>query len=209
MVKKMGYIYIIKNDINKKVYVGQTSRTLEIRGKEHVRHYNQTINQAISKYGAEHFWIEQIEECDDILLDERERYWINYYNSFNSGYNATTGGQDNQKAQTNKMQNVLDLWDSGLTVNRIVEQTKLNVETVRNYLNKNGISHKDIKARANIFIGAAKAKQIDQYDINNIFIRRWDSTAAAVKNGYSKSSIERSLKDGKPHGGYIWKRSNI
>ena len=202
----MGFIYIIKNDINNHVYIGQTSRSVEIRWKEHVRHNNQIINLAIQKYGVEHFWIEQIEECDNSLLDERERFWISQYDSFNDGYNATSGGQDNQKAETNRVQEVLDLWNAGLTINRIVQQTKLNVETVRGYLNKNGIDHNQIKSRANIFIGEAKAKAINQYSINNEFIKAWSSTAEAVRNGYIRSSIQRSLKDGKPHGGYIWRR---
>lgn len=202
----MGFIYIIKNDINDHVYIGQTSRSVEIRWKEHVRHTNQIINLAIQKYGIEHFWIEQIEECDNSLLDERERFWILQYNSFSNGYNATSGGQDNQKVETNRVQEVLDLWNAGLTVNRIVKETKLNVETVRGYLNKNGIDHQQIKSRANIYIGEAKAKTINQYSIDNKFIKTWPSAAEAIRNGYGRSSIQRSLRDGKPHGGYIWKR---
>ena len=202
----MGYIYIIKNDINDQVYIGQTSRNITIRWKEHVRGSNSLLHNAIHKYGIEHFWIEEIEQCDDSLLDDRERFWISKYNSFDNGYNATLGGQDSCRVETNRVQEVLDLWYSGLTVNRIVQQTKLNVETVRGYLNKNGITHEDIKSRANIFIGQAKAKSIDQYSIDNHFIKRWDSTSEAVRNGYGKSSIQRSLKDGKPHGGYIWRK---
>lgn len=98
----MGYIYKITNDINKKVYIGQTIKTVNYRFKEHLRtaknHYEnkQTLthfHKAIIKYGAEHFFVETIEECDDNLLDEREIYWINYYDSFLNGYNSTTGGQ--------------------------------------------------------------------------------------------------------------------
>ena len=201
----MGYIYIIKNDVNNKIYIGQTARSIEVRWKEHVRQKNCIIYKAIHKYGIEHFWIEQIEECDDSLLDEREKYWIKYYNAFVTGYNQTEGGQDGT-AMTQKVDQVLSLWQQGLTVNRIVEETGLNVETVRGYLNKNGIDHDKIKQRANVFIGAAKAKPIEQYDENNELIRIWPSTAEAVRNGYVRSSIQRSLDDGKPHGGYIWKR---
>lgn len=205
----MGFIYIIKNDINEHVYVGQTSRSIEVRWKEHIRGTNQVINCAIQKYGMEHFWIEEIEKCDDNLLDERERYWIKYYNSFNEGYNATTGGQDNLKSHLDKVEEVLNLWQQGLTINRIVKQTGLNVETIRGYLNKNGIDHKQIKDRANIFIGQAKAKMIYQYTIDNKFIQSWISTAEAVRNGYTRSCIQRSLSDGRPHGGYIWRKEFI
>lgn len=201
----MGFIYIIKNDINDKVYIGQTSRSIEIRWKEHIRTTTSIIYKAINKYGIEHFWIDQIEECDDILLDEREKYWIQKYNSFETGYNQTAGGQDGT-IMTQRVDEVLQLWNQGLTINRIVAETGLNVETVRGYLNKNGINHEQIKQRANTFIGAAKAKPIEQYTENNEFVQSWVSTAEAVRNGYIRSSIQRSLKDGKPHGGYIWKR---
>ena len=200
----MGFIYVIKNDVNDKIYIGQTSRSIEVRWKEHVRQHNCIIYKAINKYGIEHFWIEQIEECDDALLNEREKYWIQQYKAFESGYNQTIGGQDST-IMTQKVDEVLQLWNQGLTINRIVLETGLNVETVRGYLNKNGIDHDQIQKRANVFIGAAKARPIEQYTENNEFIRLWPSTAEAIRNGYIRSSIQRSLKDGRPHGGYIWK----
>lgn len=204
----MGYIYIIKNDVNNKVYIGQTSRSIEIRWKEHVRKGNQLIDRAIHKYGLEHFFIDQIEECNDEDLDAREQYWISYYDSLNNGYNLTSGGKENATYPKDKIQEVLSLWQDGLTINRIVDKTKLNVETVRNYLNKNGIDHQQIQERAKIFIGAAKAKQIAQYTSDGEFIQIWPSTAEAVRQGYKRSSIQRSLTDGLPHGGFIWKGVN-
>lgn len=200
----MGYIYIIKNDINDSVYIGQTSRNIEVRWKEHVRHTDQVIGKAINKYGCNHFYIEEIEKCPDEQLDEREKYWINYYNSFKQGYNTTTGGQEKREA-TEKVQEVIDLWNEGLTVNRIVERTKLNVETVRSYLNKNGISHEDIRSRANIFIGKSKARPIFQYDKDMNLIKEWPSILEATKYICAQSTILKGLKDGRPHGGFIWK----
>ena len=44
-------------------------------------------------YGINHFKIEIIEECDNSLLNDREKYWIQYYNSLINGYNATLGGE--------------------------------------------------------------------------------------------------------------------
>lgn len=46
----------------------------------------------MKKYGIEHFHIEQLEECVVDLEEEREKYWIEQYNSFKEGYNATLGG---------------------------------------------------------------------------------------------------------------------
>ena len=45
--------------------------------------------RAIRKYGKENFIIEKIDESDNQEdLDEKEFYWINYYNSVNNGYNT-------------------------------------------------------------------------------------------------------------------------
>lgn len=46
----------------------------------------------MKKYRIDNFNIIELEECENGLLDEREIYWISYYNSYNNGYNMTTGG---------------------------------------------------------------------------------------------------------------------
>lgn len=46
----------------------------------------------MNKYGVSHFYPEAIEECDDSSLDSREVFWIQYYDSYKNGYNATIGG---------------------------------------------------------------------------------------------------------------------
>ena len=53
---------------------------------------NRPLYNAFNKYGIEHFSIHLIEECDENILGEREKYWIKYYNSKENGYNATLGG---------------------------------------------------------------------------------------------------------------------
>ena len=96
----MGFIYKITNDITNKSYIGQTSQTIEDRFKEHLknsRYYNYHLYNSMNKYGIEHFSIEQIEECHDELLNEREQYWINYYDTFYYGYNETKGGEGRKK----------------------------------------------------------------------------------------------------------------
>lgn len=204
----MGIIYIIKNTINEKVYIGQTSRTLEIRWKEYLRHYkrgDQAIYAAMRKYGIENFFVEKIEECEEDRLDEREIYWIQKYNSFNNGYNSTLGGRFEGFA-TDQINEVLLLWEQGYTVNKIVEQTSLNVETVRGYLNKNNIDHNQIRARANKAIAKSKSKPVFQYDKNNNFIKEWPSTMEAERvlgiNHRNISAVCNGKR--KTAGNYIW-----
>ena len=88
----MYCIYKITNDINNQVYIGLTTRSIEQRWKEHIRHKSSSIDNAIQKYGIAHFSVEEIEECPDEIIDEREVYWIDFYDTYNNGYNATKGG---------------------------------------------------------------------------------------------------------------------
>ena len=47
-------------------------------------------------YGFENFSYEVLEECATEMLNERERYWIEYYDTYNNGYNLTQGGDYNR-----------------------------------------------------------------------------------------------------------------
>ena len=90
----MGIIYLIKNKIDNKCYVGQTIRTLKKRWSEHC---NQNgciaLHNAILKYTPENFTIEQLFEGTNDELDEKEKEYIQQYNSLcPSGYNITSGG---------------------------------------------------------------------------------------------------------------------
>lgn len=93
-------IYKIENKINGKIYVGQSidiktrwyNHRKELNGN---RHHNEHLQNAWNKYGESQFTFNIIEECTVENIDEREIYWINYYNATNGecGYNMTLGGQ--------------------------------------------------------------------------------------------------------------------
>lgn len=94
MIKICG-IYKITNKVNNKCYIGQSKNILK-RWKTEYKwyHINNHLQSAFKKYGLENFDFEIIEECEPNLLNEREQFWINVYNSFdrNFGYNKTLGG---------------------------------------------------------------------------------------------------------------------
>lgn len=177
-----GIIYKITNNKNNKVYIGITTRTLEVRWKEHLRQTSQKIDIAIREIGKENFNIEEIERCSIDKLDEREQFWISYYNSFDKGYNLTYGGRGNKILfKPDKIKEVLILWNNGYGQKKIAELTNLNVETVRNYLWKNGITKEDIKTRHGQLVAKSKAKFVNQYDQNGNFIKTWESMAEAAR----------------------------
>ena len=100
-----GYIYKITNITNQHSYIGQTYRTIKIRWKEHLKDcekYEYALYNAMKLYGAECFSIEQVEKisCESVhslltLLNDREVFWISFYDTYNNGYNETIGGQNN------------------------------------------------------------------------------------------------------------------
>ena len=93
---KKGHIYLITNKINGKQYVGQTARDIWTRFEEHCKNSHiqySLISKAIEKYGYLNFDLKEIEEVPLEKLDEREIYWIKYYNTYKNGYNQNRGGR--------------------------------------------------------------------------------------------------------------------
>ena len=95
----MKGIYKITNKTNNKSYIGK-SKDIEKRWQYHLsqynssKEYNKPLYKAFRKYGISNFSFEVLEEIEDydIFSNEREKYWIKYFNSFHFGCNATQGG---------------------------------------------------------------------------------------------------------------------
>lgn len=91
-------IYSITNLINNKKYIGQ-SIDIENRFVRHKcelrkgRHVNKHLQHAWNKYGENNFKFEIIEICSKTSLNNRECYWISFYDTLNNGYNLDRGGE--------------------------------------------------------------------------------------------------------------------
>lgn len=96
-------VYKITNILNQKVYIGQTLRYVEDRFDEYRRLFgvNPYLRKAIKKHGISGFKFEVIEHCAPIILNERETYYINEYQSCdrNKGYNIESGGRKSSPSQ--------------------------------------------------------------------------------------------------------------
>ena len=144
-----GLIYVIRNTINDKVYVGQTTQTINIRFTNHKmasRTGEDTkFYRAMRKYGEENFYPELLEQVEIEDLNDRERYWIKYYNSYYNGYNSTLGGDQPYRINYDK---VKELWDSGMCISEIANVMKHDRGAISILLkNVIGVSEEEIKKR--------------------------------------------------------------
>jgi group I intron endonuclease len=94
------------NKINNKVYIGQTVQSPpQKRWYPSNYKHNEYFYNAIQKYGwdnFEHIIIEEV--CSLEEANQREQYWINYYNSINReyGYNIRPGGNNSLLSEETK-----------------------------------------------------------------------------------------------------------
>lgn len=142
-----GFIYKIINNVNGKVYIGQTIQTIKERFYQHCATkcsdsvLNMAIHKAIKKYGKSNFTIEVIEEVDKDSLNDREKFWIEYYNSYNNGYNSTRGGQDSsthcKKLDT---ESIIKEYNSGKSLRSIGNTFKVDKQTIKDLLIRNNIT---------------------------------------------------------------------
>lgn len=91
-------IYKITDLSNKKAYIGQ-SVNLKERLRLHIKRgmgaeppTNSILYPEMLKKGVENFTFEILEICPKAKLNDEERYWISYYETYDYGYNQTRGG---------------------------------------------------------------------------------------------------------------------
>ena len=86
-------VYKIINNLNTKVYIGITSKTLKMRFLWHLRDSRKGVKKklydAMRQLGDTHFDIELLEECEKDMVKSREEFYIQKYNSYIDGYNAS------------------------------------------------------------------------------------------------------------------------
>jgi len=136
----MAYIYKITNNINSKVYIGQTIKSVSERFSQHQytarkiienpklpqenRRFNMPIARAMAKHGIDNFFIEVVEECSLEQLDEKEIYWIHFFHSYDPqfGYNATLGGQlTRENVHISEANDIIKAFNEGKSIRELKE----------------------------------------------------------------------------------------
>ena len=212
-MEQQGYIYLITNDVDDKKYVGQTSRDIDVRFDEHIYdESNSAIHAAIVKYGRQHFSIKEIEKIPISQLDEREIYWIAYYDTYKNGYNKTPRGSygignsyDNLYVVEKNIYipsveyfarkcNEVVNWSSWTIKNNIKKvintaQTFLNYHFKTAKVNSNEYTDEDVLIdwiKTLKKVNSQKAVYCEKFD--KVFLSIGEATSYCINNGYYHSN---------------------
>lgn len=214
-------IYKIKNKITNQVYIGQ-SVDIKARWAAHKSpgtwndktkpSYYYRLYTAFREYGLENFEFSVIEECEKVNLNEREKYWIKYYDSFNNGYNMTPGGQTygNNKVsavyQYSLEGKFLQKYDS---VREAAEKYNIPVHNIYSALSRNNIAGKyqwsyvkvdrmdsNFSNRIPVISFTLKGQRVNTYLGMN---------EAAQLSGDSWNTIKKSCETHQHSGKYQWR----
>ncbi len=187
-----GFIYKITNTINGKSYIGQTIQNVKERFYQHCATKcskavsNMAIHRAIKKYGKSNFTVEVIEEIDSANLNDRERYWIKYYNSYNNGYNSTKGGQDGCKPFKDlDVESIIKEYNTGKSLRTLGTIFKVDKQTI-----------KDLLIRHNVELRTTRTYKLSQKDRDKVledFASGLSRKEIMIKWNISKSYLSQLI----------------
>lgn len=187
---KYGRIYIIRNTINSKVYIGQTKVSLKLRFQNHLsaarNGKDYVIGKAIRKYGEENFYIELLEECTIEELNERERYWISYFNSTDNkfGYNISIGGNVIRTTKELDSNLIINMFNSGIPAYKIAKILHTGVPNITNLLKESNIIYG---------LGLQKTDKLEESMIVDLYLDGYSTIDIGRKFNKNKSTIRRIL----------------
>jgi group I intron endonuclease len=193
-----GEIYIIKNYINDKVYIGQTIQGSETRFLQHLKllksSARQAIHKAIKRHGKENFYYEVLESNIEFSkLDEREIYWIALYKSDTHGYNLMKGGNQSRKPINvqllENLPTIIEIYQSeDISLRQIAKRFDTDHKTLSKMLRANGIPiAKRNKSNKNITFDDIEL-------IKNLFAKGVSAQEIAHKINRNIKTVQRYIK---------------
>ena len=194
----MAKIYKIYNDVNDKVYVGATQHSLNNRWREHVDTCRRTdrnhrpLYVAMNELGIDKFHIELIEEVEDDVRDERERYWIAQYNARIDGYNISLGGVGKPLLVDEE---IVLMYNDVRNIHEVARLTGFSHDAISDCLHRN-----NVVVRHSSEIARENGRAVNQYDKDMNFIRKFPSVRSAAQymhetTGCSFQAADRHIKD--------------
>jgi group I intron endonuclease len=195
-----------------KSYIGQAinlkKRWREFRRPSNIYYTSKgsAIDNARAKYpDYDNQWqYEILEYCKEEELDEKETYYIDYYDTFHNGYNATRGGDGTKGRKMEDWQKELcskvakERWEQGF--NHSWLSTEEGAEWLRNHQQYERTD--DIRNSISLSLkeyykdnSSARAKKCKVYDKDGNFIAEYDSISQAAKaHNCDQGQVSRAIK---------------
>lgn len=206
-MEKICGIYKITNPLGF-VYVGQSVNILS-RFRQYKCLHNKSqrlIHQSILEYGFNNHSCEIIEETIKDLLNERERFWQEYYTDLGISLNLDLQKTSTKKAKRHKS-TCEKLRKNSIGHKRNVGR-KRNLESVEKtrlwHLGRKRSELSKIKMRLS---ASYKSKPVVQYDLNMNLINEFISShEASRQTGFCRVGINRSCKkESKIYKDFYWR----
>ena len=131
-----GIIYKAVNKLNGRIYIGLTTRSLDVRIAEHLRDPRSCIfGNALRKYGVLSFEFSVVDTGESReILAEKEMYWIRQYDCVKpNGYNLTEGGEGtlNPSAETRAKMSLANIGNKRMLGKKHSDETKKKLSQYR------------------------------------------------------------------------------
>ena len=196
-MERTGCIYSILCKVNGKRYIGQTVTGIAERWRGHLQeakqHSHRPLYRAINKYGAGMFVIREIEsDVVESLLSEREQHWIEQFDTYNEGYNLTTGGEQNKNIHPDVRDKISQSMSGRVQSEQQIERMRSSLRKRTNPFKVQGDGKHSMRK-----VRATHKETGEIIEFNSI-------TDAANKLNLKNGNICRCCKKGWSTGGYLW-----
>jgi len=191
-------IYIVKNTINNKVYVGQTWYPLKKRFSDHKRSkFCTKLSRALAKYGKDNFFIEPLAYCEtQKQSDKAEIYFIKHFDSIKNGYNLRYGGShgklsEETRRKISKAHIGLNTWTKGRLRSKETKN-KISSSLIGNTHRRGKVASKKTKTK----MSASKIGNKNRLGIKHSeeTKARISKTSSGANNGNAKTNYNTACK---------------
>jgi len=195
-------IYKITNVATNRIYIGATTSSAQARLSDHFtksRKAETKLQVAMLEYPKECFEVEQIDTAETINeLAQKERYYIEQYDSFRNGYNSDGGGGVQKTVYQFEIDGTEPIasYDSLAEAGEAVGASRKSISNAclgyNNYCKGFKWSYEPVYYTVEV---VTNKKQVTQYDLEGNIINTFESAREASRQlGIGISSITRCCR---------------